>query len=103
MIQKEYRFKQSEEKTIEKVIMDQYVHYLHMIFPMGEGLPVHPSNANLYMTVIRGTLSISLNDQPVMEYGAGSVLHIPIRTTMNVRNLHPKVLELIVVKTPIPE
>jgi hypothetical protein len=29
-----------------------------MVFPEGEGLPEHLSNANLYMTVIRGRLSI---------------------------------------------
>jgi len=103
MIQKEYRMRQSDEKTIEKVILDEHLNFLHMIFPMGEGLPIHPSNANLYMTVIRGTLSLGLNDQPIQEYTAGHVVNIPMKTTMNVRNLHQPVLELIVIKTPTPE
>jgi len=102
MIQKEFRLTQSNVKTIEKVILDQHVNYLHMIFPRDDGLPIHMSNANLYMTVLRGTLSIGLNDQPIFEYAAGDVINIPCNTQMNVQNSHDAVLELIVFKAPAP-
>jgi len=102
MIQKEYKLTQSDAKTIEKVILDRHVNYLHMIFPKEEGLPIHMSNANLYMTVLRGTLSIGLNDQPVVEYSVGDVINVPCNTQMNVRNGHDAVLELIVFKAPAP-
>ena len=67
------------------------------------GLPDHYSNSNVYMTVISGTLSIGLNDQEVHEYGAGTLLKIPFNTRMNVKNLGPNTLELIVVKAPAPK
>ncbi|MFA5561187.1 MAG: cupin domain-containing protein [Eubacteriales bacterium] len=102
MVEKEYRLARTDEKTIEKVLLDQNIHYLHMVLPAGDGLPVHHCNAPLYMTVVRGTLSIELDGQPVHEYPSGTLLTIPDRTLMHVRNLHPDTLELIVVKAPAP-
>jgi len=102
MIEQEYKLSTGNKKVIEKVIFDENVHYLHMVFNMNEGLPEHFSNSNVYMTVIRGKLSIGLNDQEIHEYDAGTLLKIPFQTRMNVRNLHAETLELIVVKSPAP-
>ncbi len=101
LVEKIFFNKQTDEKTIEKVIIDDQVHYLHLIFPKGEGLPIHQSNANMYMTVIRGVLSIGLNNQETQLYTIGTVLNIPCNTTMNVRNENDAILELIIVKTPV--
>ena len=103
MIEKEYKLSKTNEKAIEKVIFDENLHYLHMVFNKNEGLPEHFSNSNLYMTVIRGRLSIGLDDQEVHEYEAGTLLKIPFQTKMNVRNTHDERLELIVVKAPAPK
>lgn len=102
----EHNFKMSlgsNEKAIEKVIQDENVHYLHMVFNKNEGLPEHFSNSNVYMTVLRGKLSIQLDEQENHEYTAGNILKIPFKTKMNVRNLHDETLELIVVKAPAPK
>ena len=103
MIEKEYKLSNSNEKAIEKVIFDENLHYLHMVFNKDEGLPEHLSNSNVYMTVIRGRLSIGLNEQETHEYEAGTLLKIPFQTKMNVKNLHSETLELIVVKAPAPK
>jgi quercetin dioxygenase-like cupin family protein len=55
------------------------------------------------MTVIRGTLSIGLDDQEIHEYQGGTLLKIPYNTKMNVKNLGTETLELIVVKAPAPK
>ena len=102
MVEQVFQFSQSDDKAVEKVLFDENVHYLHMVFPEGEGLPIHQSNSTVYMSVIRGQLSIGLNDQAIQLYPAGTMLKIPFDTTMNVRNMHPDVLELIVVKAPAP-
>ncbi len=54
--------------------------------PKNEGLPEHFSNSNVYMTVVRGRLSIGLNRQEIREYEAGTLLKIPVHTKMNVKN-----------------
>jgi quercetin dioxygenase-like cupin family protein len=103
MIEKVFQNSRSNEKTIERVIMDENLHYMHMIFGKDEGLPEHFANSNVYMTVVRGTLSIGLNEQAIHEYVAGQVLKIPVKTKMNVTNRHRDVLELIIVKAPAPQ
>lgn len=102
MIQKDYTLSITNEKVVEKVLFDENLHYLHMVFPKGEGLPEHFSNSTVYMTVLRGTLSIGLGEQDIYDYEAGTLLKIPYNTKMNVNNLHSDTLELIVVKAPAP-
>ena len=103
MIEQIFKLTKGNEKVVEKVVFDENIHYLHMVFNQNEGLPEHFSNSNVYMTVIRGTLSIGLNEQEVHEYASGTLLKIPFQTKMNVKNLHTDTLELIVVKAPAPK
>lgn len=103
MLEQVFKLYRGEEKTIEKVLLDENVHYLHMVLPQGEGLPVHVCNAILYMTVVRGSLSIRLNEQEVHEYESGSLLKIPRGTQMDAQNASQETLELIVVKAPAPQ
>ena len=103
MIEQIFKLSRGNEKAVEKVIFDENLHYLHMVFNKGEGLPENFSNSNVYMTVVRGKLSIGLNDQDVHEYEGGTLLKIPFKTKMNVKNLHDETLELIVVKAPAPK
>ena len=103
MIEKVYQYSTSDEKAVEKLIMDENVNYIHMVFGNGEGLPEHYSNSNVYMNVIRGTLTITLNDQEAHKYPKGSLLEIPYNVKMNVGNSNTEVLELIVVKAPAPQ
>lgn len=102
MVEQVFKLAQGNDKAVERVIFDENVHYLHMVFNKDEGLPEHFSNSNVYMTVLRGRLSIGLNEQVIHEYDAGTLLKIPFQTKMNVRNLHSETLELIVVKAPTP-
>ena len=102
MVEQIFKLASGNEKAVEKVIFDENLHYLHMVFNKDEGLPEHFSNSNVYMTVVRGKLSIGLDDQNIHEYEAGSLLKIPFQTKMNVKNLHDETLELIVVKAPAP-
>lgn len=102
MIEQVYKISTINEKAIEKVIYDENLHYLHMVFNKDQGLPEHFSNSNVYMTVVRGTLSIDLNDQEIHKYSNGTLLKIPVNTKMNVKNLDDDTLELIVVKAPAP-
>jgi quercetin dioxygenase-like cupin family protein len=102
MIEQVFKYSVSDEKAVEKIIMDENINYIHMTFNKNEGLPEHYSNSNVYMTVLRGTLSIRLDEQEVHEYGKGDILKIPYNTKMNVNNFYNDTLELIVVKAPAP-
>lgn len=103
MIEQLHKINSSGEKLIEKLIEDENLHYMHMIFNKGDGLPEHFSNSTVYMTVLRGILSIGLDDQEIHRHEAGSVLKIPFNTKMNVGNKDEGQLELIVIKAPAPQ
>ncbi len=103
MIEEVLKLSYGPERTVEKVVQDDNLDYIHMIFNKDEGLPIHFSNSNVYMTVLQGRLSIGLDDQDSHQYPAGTLLKIPYHTKMNVQNLHEETLELIVIKAPAPK
>ncbi|MBI9009118.1 MAG: cupin domain-containing protein [Tenericutes bacterium] len=102
MIEKLFNCAQTDEFAIEKVIWDEFLHYNHVVLPNGQGLPEHLSNSNVYMLVMRGTLSLRLDQQEEQSYPKGSLLKIPNKVVMNVYNTHEEVLEITIVKAPAP-
>ncbi|MHB1483904.1 MAG: cupin domain-containing protein [Saccharofermentanales bacterium] len=102
MIEQKFDLHKGNEKIIERVLMDENIHYMHMVLNNGEGLPEHYTNSNVYMTVVRGILTIGLDDQEIHEYEAGTLLKIPFKIKMNAKNNHSDTLEIIVVKAPAP-
>lgn len=103
MVEQVFELSRGNERAVERVIFDENIHYLHMVFNKDEGLPEHFSNSNVYITVVSGKLSIRLDEQETHEYDAGTLLKIPFQTKMNVGNQHEETLELIVVKAPAPK
>lgn len=103
MIEKIFKLSDNIQKVIEPVIKDDNLHYMHMVLPKGDGLPVHITNANVYMTVVSGGLSISLNGSEFNNYPERTVLKIPQGIEMDARNNGEKTLELIVIKSPAPK
>lgn len=103
MLEKIYQFTKPEEKCIEKIIDDENVVLNHMILTKDTGLPEHYSNSNVYMVIIRGTMTIQLDEQEAHRYQSGQILNIPYNVKMNVKNLDDDILEFFVVKSPNPK
>jgi quercetin dioxygenase-like cupin family protein len=103
MIESVYSFSIDDTKRIEKIIDDDPVLINHMILPQGEGLPEHYSNSNVYMIIIRGEMTLKLNEQEPHLYTSGQIVNIPYQTKMNVNNFADHVLEFFVVKAPNPK
>jgi len=102
MIEKIITYTTGDDKTIERIVQDDPVQINHMILPKGASLPEHYSDSNVYMIVMRGKVSLRLDDQEVHTYQYGNILNIPFHTKMNVSNSDDEVLELMVVKAPHP-
>ncbi len=103
MVEQIFKLSLGKGKVVEKVVLDENIHYLHIVLNKDDGLPEHFSNSNVYMTVMRGRLAIDLDDQGIHEYEAGTLLKIPFQTKMNIKNLHAETLELVIVKAPAPQ
>ena len=102
MIEQVFKLSTGDVKAIEKVVFDENLHYIHLIFNQNDSLPEHYSNSNVYMTVLRGKLTIRLDEQQANIYEKRTLLKIPKNTLMNVGNKHDEVLEIIIVKAPAP-
>ena len=74
MIEEVFTLSSSSEKTIDKVIQDENLDDIHMIFNQHEGLPIHTANSNVYMIILQGTLSIGLDNANVNAYPAETLL-----------------------------
>lgn len=103
MIEKQYIFKEVDSKLIEKIIDDENVNINHMVLAKGDRLPEHYSNSNVYMIVVKGTISLQLGEQETNNYPSGSIVNIPNKILMNVFNEHDELLEFFVLKAPCPK
>ena len=102
MVEKQYSYTKTNEKIIERIIDEEAIAIMHMVLPQGDRLPEHDANTNVKMIVVRGTVSLQLNEQEEHDYSAGSILAIPYMTHMNVVNQHEETVELFVIKAPGP-
>ena len=102
MIEKTNNYSTTDSKNIEKLIDDEPLLINHMVLPKGEGIPEHYSNSNVYMIIVRGTLTLKLDDQPSANYIGGQIISIPYNTKMNIMNNHDGTLEFFVAKAPNP-
>jgi quercetin dioxygenase-like cupin family protein len=103
MIEKLYSFSNTDGKTIERLIDDENSAINHMVLNKGEALPIHDSNSNIYLIIIRGTLSITLAKQDTHTYEKGCIVNVPYGISMFIRNEDAPVLEFFVVKAPNPK
>lgn len=103
MIEKNFSYAIANSKTIEKIISDGNADINHMILPKGDTLPVHNSNSNIYIIIIKGILTIKLEEEYPNKYTAGNILSIPFNTKMHIFNENDNLLEFFVVKSPSPQ
>jgi mannose-6-phosphate isomerase-like protein (cupin superfamily) len=102
MIETIYSFAKTDQKAIERIIDSDHLALNHIVLPGGEALPEHHASSNVYMVVVRGTLTLRLGEQEERSYPAGSIVAIPYRTRMHPLNRGEEVLEFFVVKAPGP-
>ncbi len=102
MIEKVYEISGGNERVVEMLIEDEFIHFIHMVFHRNEGLPKHTTGSNIYLAVTQGTLSITLGRQKTHEYVSGCFLKIPCCTNMKIENRYEDTLELFMLKVPAP-
>lgn len=103
MLEKVYKVSIQDTKIVEKLVDDDNAAINHMVLTKGTGLPEHYSNSNVYMIIVRGTMTIQLEDNEPQRYTMGNIVNIPYNVKMNVKNFDEKVLEFFVVKAPNPK
>lgn len=102
MIEKSYSFTKTEAKTMEKIIDDERVNINYIVVPAGDAVKTHVSNSYVHQIIVRGTLSLSLEDGLFADYPAGTIVAVPFNQKMSIENHSSETLEFFVVKTPNP-
>lgn len=94
------------DTSIRERVVDQpdrwNVLIAHVVLAPGEAVPRHPTDAEAFITVVRGVLSLELEGVAETEHPRGSVLCLPAGTPMAPRNVGPEALEFFVFKAPHP-
>jgi quercetin dioxygenase-like cupin family protein len=103
MIEKISGFTVANEKTIEKLVNEDPVQINHIILPKDDRLPEHDSNSNVYLIILRGTMTIRLDEQEPHRYDHGQIVNVPCGVKMNIGNFTDVNLEFFVVKSPNPK
>ncbi len=103
MLENNFIFTLTENQLIEKLIDDSNLQLNHMVLLKGGGLPEHYSNSNVYLLIIKGRMSLVLEEQEPHFYSAGQIVRIPYHTKMNIKNYEEDRLEFFVVKAPSPK
>jgi len=87
---------------MEKIVDDERVNINHIVLGSGEAVPVHFSNSWVHQIVVRGTLSLRLEDGPFVDHAAGTIVAVPFNLKMAIENHGSGILEFFVVKAPNP-
>ncbi len=102
MIEKTHPFTRTDSQTLEKIVDDERVNINHIVVEPGKAVPTHVSNSFVHQVIVRGTLSLSLEDGPASRHPAGTIVAVPFNTKMAISNEGPDTLEFFVVKAPNP-
>lgn len=101
-MEKIYNLAKSSDKLIEKLVDDDPVMINHILLNQGDCVPKHMSNSNVYIIILKGSISILLNGSQTVEQQAGNILSLPYGLDMEISNQHTSQLEFLVVKAPNP-
>ncbi len=102
MIEKLYTYTRTDGFTMEKIVDDERVNINHIVLAPGEAAPTHVSNSHIHQIIVRGTLSLSLEDGAFSHYPSGSMVAVPFNQKMVIQNQGKGTLEFFVVKAPNP-
>lgn len=102
MLEKTYKYSITNQKLIEKIVDDENIIFSHAVLEASQALPTHFSDSNVYLSIIRGELTIELNDQAPNVYPVGSIVNVPFNTKMTLTNKGSEPLEFFAVKSPNP-
>ena len=97
-MEKIYKYKITDENTLENVFKDDQIQINHVVIPPGKIFPKHPTDADVFAMIIRGKLDVSTGTENCKTYGPGQLVNIPKGTVSELGNRSKDVVELFVLK-----
>ena len=98
MIEKLFKYSLTDKDLFENVISDDNLKLNHVVIESGKVFPRHKTDAQVYIIILKGELSIEIGDQEEKRFGAGDVINIPFDIETTLGNKGNEVTEVFVVK-----
>ncbi len=102
MVEKNIKYQLEDKSVVERLVDFKDVSIAHAILESGEKFPAHNSNAKVQIIIVKGELSIKLEEQEVHKYQKGSILEVPFDTFMELSNEGNESMEFFAIKAPSP-
>ena len=97
-MEKVYNYTITDQEIFENIFKDEKLLMNHVIVPPGKVFPKHPTDAIVYILIIQGELSITIEDNESKTFKAGQLVNIPKGVSTELGNMGESSLELFVVK-----
>ena len=96
---KVFPYTQTQEAIFENVFKSEKVLVNHVIIVPGQVFPKHPTDAEVYAIIVKGILSVVLEEGESVNYSEGRAVYIPKGVLSELGNRTDEIVELFVVKT----
>lgn len=97
-MEKVYKYTITDQEIMENVFKDEKLLMNHVVVPSGKVFPKHPTDAIVYALIIRGELSVAIDNNMIKRFRAGQLVNIPKGANTELGNRGDEPLELFVVK-----
>lgn len=76
MLSRLFNYTTEEKDLFENILKDENIMLNHVIIESGKFFPRHPTDAHVYIIVIKGQLSITLGDEAKQTFKKGDVIEV---------------------------
>jgi quercetin dioxygenase-like cupin family protein len=97
-MEKVYQYTLTDQEIFENVFTDEKLLMNHVIVPSGKIFPKHPTDAIVYALIVKGELSVTIENNATKTFKAGQLVNIPKGANTELGNKGDKPLELFVIK-----
>lgn len=99
MLEKVHTYTFDTTDIFEEVLKKDGYGLNHVVIEPGKVFPAHPTDANVTIIVVRGTLSLTLEQQRKASYVKGHIVEIDKGTLSTLGNTSTDVVEVFVIKS----
>ncbi len=97
-MEKVYQYTITDQEIFENIFKDARLLMNHVVVPPGKVFPQHPTDAIVYALIIRGELSVAVENNAAKTFRVGQLVNIPKGVNTELGNRGGEPLELFVVK-----
>lgn len=93
-----YNFSLTDKEVLENVFKKEDILMNHVVIEPGKIFPKHPTDAEVIAIVLKGELSVTVEDMEMQTFKFGQVVNIAKGTMSELGNRSDLLVELLVIK-----